>query len=207
MIPISIADQLDALIHCRKKMEAAPDAAWNAYLEGHYGPERAATKALDAEVRKQKFQSARRQIINALNLPVGVTPIWKHHASVEIVGFKATLLAPAHGNRRLGQFPSVAEAVDAINNLRAELDAAQQRRIKLTPASLPEMRTKSGLPSGVIKRSAKCGDRYSAVIHDTGKQRMISTHDTPEEAHRAYCKAHIELHGERSRYWNQRHAL
>jgi hypothetical protein len=212
MIPISIIDQVAALIKCREKMEAAPNAAWNAYIEGHYGPERAAAQALDAEERKQAFQFERRQIINALNLPAGVTPIWKHYTSVEIVGFKATLVAPTHGNRRVGEFKTAEEAAEAINAIRERLDVDVERRIKLTQATLPQQPNKSGLPSGVIKRETKKGDRFSAVIcvtHPDGKrfQKMVGTFDNPEEAHRAYQIEHIKINGERSRYWSKRHEL
>lgn len=211
-IPISIVDQLAALINCREQMEAAPNAAWNAYLEGHYGPERAAAQALDAEVRKQAFQSERRQIINALSLPVGVTPIWKHQYSLEISGFKANFIAPRHGNRRLGEFRTVEEAAEAISAMRARLEVELERRVKLTQASLPQQPNKSGLPTGVIRREMKSGDRFSAVICITnpdGKrsQKMVGTFDNPEEAHDAYRRAHIELHGEASRYWNKRHEI
>lgn len=212
MIPIPIADQLAALIRDREQIEARPNAAWNEYLEGHYGPERQAAALLEREARIQGFKAERDRISNALNLPVGVTPIWRHHASTEIVGFRATLFAPSYGNRRVGKFPTVEEAAEAINALRAKLDAESEGRVKLTQASLPQQPNKSGLPTGVIKRTTAKGDRFSAVIGMTqpdGKrlQRMISTHDSPEQAHDAYRRAHIELHGEASRYWNQRHEL
>ena len=212
MIPIPIADQLAALIRDRMQIEARPNAAWSEYIEGHYGPERQAAALLEREARIQGFKAERDRISNALNLPVGVTPIWKHHLSVEIVGFRATLFAPSYGNRRVGEFPTVEEAAEAINALRAKLDAESEGRVKLTQASLPQQPNKSGLPTGVIKRTTAKGDRFSAVIGMTqpdGKrlQRMISTHATPEEAHDAYRRAHIELHGERSRYWSKRHEL
>lgn len=212
MIPISIADQLAALIRDRMQIEAKPNATWREYLEGHYGPERQAAALLEREARKLGFKAERDRIINSLHLPDGVTPIWKHHASTEIIAFRATLFAPSYGNRRVGEFPTVEEAAEAINTLRAKLDAESEGRIKLTQASLPQQPNKSGLPTGVIKRTTAKGDRFSAVIGMTqpdGKrlQRMISTHATPEEAHDAYRRAHIELHGERSRYWSQRHEL
>lgn len=65
----------------------------------------------------------------------------------------------------------------------------------------------SGLPTGVQVRRNKGGDRYAAIIFTNGRSRMIGTFDSPEEAHDAYRKAHIELHGELSRYWSQRHEL
>ena len=212
MIPIPIADQLALLIRDREHREAKPNAAWNEYLEGHYGPERQAAALLEREARIQGFKSERDRIINALHLPDGVTPIWKHHLSVEIVGFRATLVAPSYGNRRVGEFPTVEEAAEAINALRAKLDAESERRVRVTQASLPQQPSKSGLPSGVIRRNTKKGDRFSAVIRmirPDGKpvQRMLGTFDSPEEAHRVYCKAHVELHGEASRYWNKRHEL
>lgn len=212
MIPIPIIDQLTALIRDRKRIETEPNAAWNRYLEGHHGRERQAAALLERETRKQGFKAERDRISNALNLPDGVTPIWKHHLSVEIVGFRATLVAPCYGNRRVGEFPTVEEAAEAINALRAKLDAESEGRVKLTQASLPQQPSKSGLPSDVIRRNTKKGDRFSAVIRmirPDGKpvQRMLGTFDSPEEAHRVYCKAHVELHGEASRYWNKRHDL
>lgn len=65
----------------------------------------------------------------------------------------------------------------------------------------------SGLPAGVRVSRTKAGDRYAAIIFANGRSRMIGTYDAPEEAHLVYCKAHIELHGERSRYWSQRHEI
>ncbi|MER2514178.1 MAG: hypothetical protein ABTQ25_17470 [Nitrosomonas ureae] len=193
-------------------MEADPNAVWREYVEGHHGPERMAAAALAAEARKQGFRAERDRIANALNLPDGATPIWKHSHSVEIAGFRATLIAPAHGNRKLGTFITAEEASEAINSARVQLDVELERRIKLTQASLPQPPNKSGLPTGVIKRETKKGDRYSAVIDMTqpdGKrlQRMIGTYDSPEEAHDAYRRAHIKVHGEASRYWEQRHEL
>ena len=126
---ISIADQLALLIRDREQREADPNAAWREYLEGHYGPERAAAQALDAEVRKQAFQSERRKIINGL--PEGITPIWKHQYSLEVVGFRAALVAPCYGNRRVGKFATVEEAAEAINSLRAKLDAKSERPTEL----------------------------------------------------------------------------
>lgn len=212
-IPISIADQLDALIQCREQMEATPTTAWNQYLEGHYGPERKAAVLAEKEARIQELKAERDRIINALNLPAGVIPIWGR-ASVEVVAFRATLVAPRYGNQRLGEFPSAEEAAEAINTLRANLDAEAEGRIRVTQASLPQKPSKSGLPSGVIKREAKSGDRYAAMIdipaqgnNCARKRKMVGTFDTPEEAHNAYRKAHIDLHGERSRYWSQRHEL
>lgn len=248
MIPI--ADQLAALVRDRERIEANPNAAWNAYLEGHYGPERMAAAALAAEVRRQELKTERDRIISALNLPLGINPVWKSHRDAEIVSFKAFLIDPGNGSRRVGIFPNLEEATDAINAMRARLNAERERRFqvevaehrakrdaterrtklgaererrleikaaregqtKLTQASLPQRPNKSGLPNGVVKRETKSGDRYSAVIGMTqpdGKrlQRMISTHDSPEQAHDAYRRAHIELHGEASRYWNQRHEL
>ena len=246
MIPI--ADQLAALIRDREQREADPNAAWNAYLEGHYGPERMAAAALAVEARKQELKAERDRITNGLNLALGITPVWKSHRDAEIVGFKAFLIDPGNGSRRVGIFPNLEEATDAINAMRARLNAERERRFKvevaehrakrdaterrtklgaerrleikaaregqtkLTQASLPQRPNKSGLPNGVVKRETKSGDRYSAVISMTqpdGKrlQRMISTYDTPEEAHDAYRRAHIKVHGEASRYWNQRHEL
>lgn len=212
MIPISIADQLAALIRDREHREAKPNAAWSEYLEGHYGPERQAAALLEREARIQGFKAERDRIANGLSLPAGITPIWKHHLSVEIIAFRATLFAPSYGNRRVGEFPTVEEAAEAINTLRAKLDAESEGRVRVTQASLPQRPNKSGLPTGVIKRNTGKGDRYSAVIRmirPDGKpvQRMISTHDTPEEAHRAYQIEHIKIHGEKSRYWSKRHEL
>lgn len=212
MIPIPIADQLAALIRDREHREAKPNAAWNEYLEGHYGPERQAAALLEKETRIQEFKAERDRVVNGLNLPAGVAPVWRHHLSVEIVAFRATLVAPSYGNRRVGEFPTVEEAAEAINALRAKLDAESEGRVRVTQASLPQRPNKSGLPTGVIKRNTGKGDRYSAVIRmirPDGKpvQRMLGTFDSPEEAHDDYRRAHIELHGERSRYWNQRHEL
>lgn len=125
MIPI--ADQLAALIRDRQQIEAKPNAAWNAYLEGHYGPERQAAALLEKETRTQEFKAERDRVINALNLPDGVTPIWKNYLSVEIIAFRATLIAPSYGNRGLGEFPTAQEAAEALNNLRAKLDAESER--------------------------------------------------------------------------------
>jgi len=89
----------------------------------------------------------------------------------------------------------------------AEFDAANGVKRRRASGE-PQERTHSGLPLGVVKRaSVNKGDRFSAVINNRGRNRMLGTFDTPEEAHRAYCKAHIELHGEQSRYWSQRHEL
>lgn len=160
MIPIPIADQLAALIRDREQIEAKPNATWREYLEGHYGPERQAAALLEKEARTQEFKAERDRIANGLSLPAGITPIWKHHLSVEIIAFRATLFAPSYGNRRVGKFPTVEEAAEAINTLRAKLDAESEGRIKLTQASLPQRPSKSGLPSGVIKRTTAKGDRF-----------------------------------------------
>lgn len=124
MIPI--ADQLAALIRDREQREADPNAAWREYLEGHYGPERVAAAALAVEARKQELKAERDRITNGLNLALGITPVWKKGYSVEIEHYKATLIAPSHGNRRVGEFKTAEEATNAINNMRARLDAERE---------------------------------------------------------------------------------
>lgn len=130
MIPISIIDQVVALIHCREQMDAAPNAAWNAYLEGHHGRERAAAAALAAEARKQELKAERERITNALNLPLGISPVWKGYYSAEIVSFKAFVINPGGGSRRVGTFPTVEKAVEAINVMRSRLNAERERRYR-----------------------------------------------------------------------------
>ena len=44
------------------------------------------------------------------------------------------------------------------------------------------------------------GIRYHAQIRCGDTRRHIGTFDTPEQAHAAYCKAAVELHGEFARF-------
>jgi len=134
MIPIPIIDQLTALIRDRKQIETEPNAAWNRYLEGHHGRERAAAAALAAEARKQELKAERERITNALNLPLGISPVWKGYHSAEIVSFKAFLINPGGGSRRVGTFPTVEKAVEAINVMRSRLNAERERRYQVEVA-------------------------------------------------------------------------
>lgn len=210
MIPISLFDQIVAINATRQAIETDPTADWQAYLDGWHGPEKAAAAA--------KVAAERKSFVARLNLPSGVTPFWNADGDLS---FRAVLHVYQQGIRYLGSFDTPEAAHEAHRKAHIEHygersrflgqrtgdDGALKRRRSNTQASLEQQRSKSGLPSGVIKRSGKKGDRYSAVIYDAGKQRMISTHDTPEEAHRAYQIEHIKIHGKYSRYWNQRHAL
>ena len=215
MIPISLFDQIVAINVAREAIEADPTPEWREYLEGWNGPEKAAAVA--------DLAAERKRIAASMKLPSGVQVLW--HATGEM-SFRAVLYAYQQGTRYLGVFDTPEAAHEAHRKAhiehygersrylrqRAFDDGAPKRKRPNTQASLQQRPTKSGLPTGVIKRSAKSGDRYSAVIAFTDPdgdrcQRMISTHDTPEEAHRAYQIEHIKIHGEDSRYWAQRNAL
>lgn len=210
MIPISLLDQIVAINVAREAIEADPTPEWREYIEGWHGSEQAAATAKLAEERKRLTASMR--------LPSGVQVHWTAKGELR---FRAVLYAYAQGTRYLGVFDTPGAAHEAHRKAhiehygersryllqRAFDDGTPKRKRPNTQASLQQHPTKSGLPSGVIKRINSKGERFSAVIHDAGKQRMISTHDTPEEAHRAYQIEHIKTHGKNSRYWNQRHAL
>lgn len=46
----------------------------------------------------------------------------------------------------------------------------------------------------------KQNGKYQAQIKTNGKYTFLKYHDTPEEAHRAYCEAAARLHGEFARF-------
>lgn len=208
MIPISLFDQIVAINATREAIEADPTPDWRAYLGGWHGPEKAAAAAAAAAERKR--------IVARMNLPSGVTPLWSADGDLS---FRAVLHVYQQGTRYLGIFDTPEAAHEVHRKAHIEHYGERSRfwprqsagnglrKRPNTQASLQQKPSKSGLPSGVIKRHSKAGERYSAVIHEGGKSRMISTHDTPEEAHRAYQIEHIKIHAEASRYWNQRHAL
>lgn len=71
-----------------------------------------------------------------------------------------------------------------------------------TPCT-PGPKARSGF-AGVERRyTLKFGNRFTASITLDGKKRMIGIFDTPEQAHEAFKRAHVELHGTRSRYWGE----
>lgn len=208
MIPISLLDQIVAINAAREAIEADPTPDWRAYLDGWHGPAKAAAAA--------KVAAERKRIVARMNLPLGVTPLWSASGDLS---FRAVLHVYQQGIRYLGTFDTPEAAHEVHRKAHIEQYGERSRYCRRkdardgtrkrsnTQASLPEKSRKSGLPLGVIKRQSKAGYRYSARIQANGTTRMISTHDTPEEAHRAYQIEHIKIHGEDSRYWNQRYAL
>jgi len=46
------------------------------------------------------------------------------------------------------------------------------------------------------KGVSRNGKRWAANIHEDGRKRHLGTFDTPKEAHAAYCRAAVKLHGD-----------
>lgn len=103
--------------------------------------------------------------------------------------------------RALGRCLAIDEYVDHINgngldNRRENLRVAtktQNNRNKAKSRS-----NKSGY-KGVWRDKGKVKERWQAGITANGKKIHLGRFDTREEAHEAYCKAAIELHGEFAR--------
>ena len=57
-------------------------------------------------------------------------------------------------------------------------------------------RINSSQIKGYRVRKRKKGDRYTAFIKINGKQVILGTYDTPEEAQRVYLEKRREVYGE-----------
>lgn len=82
-----------------------------------------------------------------------------------------------------------------LNNRRSNLRLATNRQQQANKVST---RNRLGLP-GVVKD----GNRYKATIKINYRGHHIGSFSTPEQAHEAYRKKHVELHGEFSPYYER----
>lgn len=84
---------------------------------------------------------------------------------------------------------------DPLNNQRSNLRIATHRQNVKNRKR--HRNNKSGFKGVYYNKRAK---RYHAQIRVGGKHIYLGLHDTPEEAHEAYCEAADKYHGEFARY-------
>jgi hypothetical protein len=89
--------------------------------------------------------------------------------------------------------PQICDHIDGngINNTRSNLRLCSSQQNSLNRRKRSDNST--GF-KGV--RFRKSRNKFIAVISFAGKQRMIGSFNTPEEAHAAYCAAAVKYHGE-----------
>ena len=90
------------------------------------------------------------------------------------------------------------EIIDHINGDRR--DARRRNLRKCSHAENQRNRKCNSNNRSGFKGIHKTGERWRATIKCDGKRYSLGQFSSPEEAHAAYCKAAIRLHGEFARF-------
>lgn len=83
----------------------------------------------------------------------------------------------------------------------ARLGIVSVTDVDLTTCDPQPRKEEKKLPVGVSR--TKNQERFEARVSRHGRLVFFAVFDTPEEAHAAFRAKHIEIHGERSRYFNE----